>query len=137
MVMIVTGAGGFIGSNLVAQLNAAGHDDLLLVDSFDNADCFRNIGVARFDDIWHQDDLLAGLPDLHAKTPVTAIFHLGANSSTTETDGAHLLKNNIHYSKDLISWAVTHKVPIIYASSASVYGNGDNGFVKIHPAKIH
>lgn len=128
MTMIVTGAGGFIGSNLVAQLNEAGYEDLVLVDSYDNADCFRNLGVATFDDIWHQDDLFVKLPAVHAQQPVKAIFHLGANSSTAESDGAYLLKNNIEYSKRLITWAVDNSVPIIYASSASVYGNGDNGF---------
>jgi len=123
--LVITGGAGFIGSNLVHALNAAGRDDLVIVDDFTDGDKCRNLARARFLDLWDRDDLPWRLDDLD---DVDAVLHQGACSSTTETDGAFLLRNNIDYSKHLIRWCLEHEVPCLHASSASVYGDGERGF---------
>jgi ADP-L-glycero-D-manno-heptose 6-epimerase len=124
--LIVTGGGGFIGSVLAAELNDSGHADLVIVDRFGSGDKWRNIAKRDFAEIVPVDGLLAWLERFG--DGVEAIFHLGAISATTETDADLMIANNLNYSIALWRWCAAAKKPLIYASSAATYGNGDVGF---------
>jgi ADP-L-glycero-D-manno-heptose 6-epimerase len=124
--LIVTGGGGFIGSVLAAALNDAGRGDLVIVDRFGTGDKWRNIAKRDFDEIVPPDDLLPWLERNGAA--VEAIFHLGANSTTTERDADYIIANNLNYTKAMWRWCATHGRPLIYASSAATYGDGALGF---------
>ncbi len=118
---IVTGGAGFIGSHLVRELNRAGHQDILVVDNLTRADKFRNLAdlvIADYMDKAEFRERLARGFDLKPK----AVFHQGACSDTMATDGRYVMDNNFTYSKEVLAFAQTRKVPFIYASSAAVYG---------------
>ncbi len=121
----VTGAAGFIGSNLAHRLAADG-TDLLLVDHELTPPKAANLaGLARFRFLRHDaflDDLDTG------RVEPEVVFHLGACSSTTETDWDYLSRNNVAYTQHLWQWCVRHDKPLIYASSAATYGDGSLGF---------
>src|SRR5260221_7454115 len=119
---VVTGAAGFIGSRLVAALNRAGISEILAVDNFAQADKFRNLAGCEIADYIDQADLRATLENL--SDAVEAIFHQGACSDTTEPNGRFVMENNYGYSKRLLEWCQEEGVPLIYASSAAVYGGG-------------
>ena len=126
--IIVTGGAGFIGSNLVHALNRRGERDILLVDNLSNGRKVLNIADLDIADYCDKHELMEKLaaPDMRQK--VRAVFHQGACSATTEWDGLYVMKNNYEYSKQLLQWCQDVRVPFIYASSASVYGNGQKGF---------
>jgi len=126
--IIVTGGAGFIGSNLVHALNRRGERDILLVDNLSNGRKVLNITDLDIADYCDKHELMEKLaaPDMRQK--VRAVFHQGACSATTEWDGLYVMKNNYEYSKQLLQWCQAVQVPFIYASSASVYGNGQKGF---------
>ncbi len=124
--IIVTGAAGFIGSNIVADLNARGRTDLLLVDDLGTQGKWKNIAQRRFLDLVDYRDLDALLARLPAKADV--VFHMGANSSTTSTDGDEILRVNLHASMFWWNWCTRTGTPLIYASSAATYGDGSQGF---------
>jgi ADP-L-glycero-D-manno-heptose 6-epimerase len=124
--IIVTGATGFIGSNIVADLNARGRTDLLLVDDLGTEGKWKNIAKRRFLDLVDYRDLDALLARLPAKAD--AVFHMGANSSTTSTDGDEILRVNLHASMFWWNWCTRTGTPLIYASSAATYGDGSQGF---------
>jgi len=119
--IVVTGGAGFIGSNIVASLNAAGHDDILVVDDLTDGTKFINIADLQILDYVDKDDFLDRLSDFG---PLSAIFHQGACSDTTEWNGRFMLDINYEYSKLLLHYSLAHGVPFLYASSASVYGDG-------------
>jgi ADP-L-glycero-D-manno-heptose 6-epimerase len=123
--IIVTGGAGFIGSNLVFGLNQLGHTEILVVDNLRNASKHRNLSGARFADYVAKEDLFDALGSV---TDVHAIFHQGACSDTTESDGHYMMKNNYEYSKRLLHLAEERSAKFIYASSAAVYGDGAQGF---------
>lgn len=123
--IIVTGGAGFIGSNLVRGLNQRGIEDILVVDDLVDGDKHRSLNALDFTDLWDMRDFPGRLRGLG---PVEAIFHQGACSNTMETDGRFMLSVNYEFSKDLLGFAEEKGVPFVYASSASVYGNGDDGF---------
>lgn len=125
--IIVTGGAGFIGSNIVKALNGGGREDILVVDDLKEGAKFRNIADCEIADYWDKDDFLAFI-ESGKNFPVTvdAIFHEGACSATTEWDGQYMMRNNFEYSKALLHYCLEHKVPYLYASSASVYGAGPN-----------
>ncbi|HET8869728.1 MAG TPA: ADP-glyceromanno-heptose 6-epimerase [Aquabacterium sp.] len=123
--IIVTGATGFIGSNIVAELNARGRTDLLLVDDLGTQGKWKNIAKRRFLDIVDYRKLDSLLPTL---TKADAVFHMGANSSTTSTDGDEILEVNLHASMAWWNWCTRTGSPLIYASSAATYGDGAQGF---------
>lgn len=123
--IIVTGAAGFIGSNLVRGLNRRGVDDLVLVDSLENGEKHLGLNSLEFSDFIDIADFLEKLPALGK---VDAILHQGACSDTMEPDGRYMLRTNYEYSKTLMEFALERRIPYLYASSASVYGNGDDGF---------
>lgn len=127
--IIVTGGAGFIGSNLVKELNNRGQQDILVVDNIGNTDKFKNLIPLKIADYIDKVDFInaieTGEYDL---TAIKAIFHIGACSDTMEYDGKYMMNNNYEYSKTLLHFCLRRKIPFIYASSASVYGNGANGF---------
>jgi ADP-L-glycero-D-manno-heptose 6-epimerase len=123
--IIVTGATGFIGSNIVADLNARGRTDLLLVDDLGTQGKWKNIAKRRFVDLVDYRELGTLLPTLDR---ADAVFHMGANSSTTSTDGDEILRVNLHATMAWWQWCTRTGTPFIYASSAATYGDGAQGF---------
>lgn len=121
--IIVTGAAGFIASNIIQGLNKQGRNDILAVDNLKDGRKFKNLVDAQIYDYLDQDALLSMIEsgDKFAE-PIDAIFHDGACSSTTEWDGRYIMDNNYRYSKVLLHYAMKHKIPFLYASSAAVYG---------------
>jgi len=123
--IIVTGGAGFIGSNIVKTLNERGREDILVVDDLKEGIKFRNIADCEIADYWDKDDFLAFVGGGKSfPVAVDAIFHEGACSATTEWDGQYMMRNNFEYSKALLHYCLQHKIPYLYASSASVYGVG-------------
>ncbi len=121
----ITGAAGFIGSNLAHRLSRQGRE-LLLVDDPPTAEKAVNwAGLGRYRFI-PMDEFLDELPVLEGS--VEAVFHLGACSSTTETDWSYLLRNNVEYTRRLWQWCARGGQPFYYASSAATYGDGSQGF---------
>ncbi len=125
--IVVTGGAGFIGSALVQDLNSRGRSDILIVDIRDHVEKEKNLGHLRYAQFLDRDDFMAQIQSRSLKD-VTAVFHLGACSSTTETDEAFLRKNNFEYTRDLAIFALEAGARFIYASSAATYGNGDRGY---------
>jgi ADP-L-glycero-D-manno-heptose 6-epimerase len=123
MTVIVTGAAGFIGANLVRALNARGETDIIAVDNLTRADKFRNLVDCEIADYLDKDDFRARLAR-GAIGRAAVVFHQGACSDTMATDGRYMLDNNFRCSLELLDWCQAHRVPLVYASSASVYGLG-------------
>lgn len=125
--IVVTGGAGFIGSAMVAKLNAHQKTDILVVDELGTSSKWQNLVGKHFTDYLHKDQFMEML--LNERLPkIDAIIHMGANSSTTETDVEHLMENNYRYTRILAEWAIRKKVRFIYASSGATYGDGSNGF---------
>jgi ADP-L-glycero-D-manno-heptose 6-epimerase len=120
--IVVTGGMGFIGSNLVHALNQRGRSDLFVVDDLTDGTKFTNLSQADILDYAHYLDFPQKLESLRDAPEV--IFHLGACSDTTEWNGIRMMEQNFEYSKRLLEYCKAHKVRLIYASSASVYGSG-------------
>ncbi len=125
---ILTGGAGFIGSNFLHYLNSRGIDDICVVDSLGRSEKWKNLARARFDDYLDKTEFLKRIEQGDPLPEVTAIVHLGACSSTTETDADYMLANNYRYSKTLAQWAIEKGVRFVYASSAATYGSGELGF---------
>ena len=126
--IILTGGAGFIGSVLLKKLNDEGHKNILIVDALDSTDKWKNLIGKEFEDYCHKDDFLEFLEENIEKDDVEAVIHLGACTSTTETDADYLMLNNYHFSQELAEWCLWAEKPFIYASSASTYGDGSHGF---------
>jgi ADP-L-glycero-D-manno-heptose 6-epimerase len=120
--IIVTGGAGLIGSAVIWALNRRGLEDILVVDRLDRSEKWRHLVPLRFADYVEADDLETGLKRGESLGDVATIVHLGACSSTTESDAAYLLRNNYEYTQRLAQWAVAHHVRFVYASSAATYG---------------
>ena len=120
---MVTGAAGFIGSNLVKALNDRGLRDIIAVDGLENAVKFRNIVDCEIVDYIDKSDFRARLV-AGGFGRIEAILHQGACSDTTESNGRYMMENNYRYSVDLLDWCQQRKIPFVYASSAAVYGMG-------------
>ena len=130
--IVVTGGAGFIGSNIVKGLNEAGEEDILVVDNLSKAEKHLNLNSLSIADYIDKDEFLQ---KLNKFKNVSAIFHQGACSSTTEQDGKYMMSNNYEYSKNLLNYSLENSIDFLYASSASVYGNGDAGFVEKREAE--
>jgi ADP-L-glycero-D-manno-heptose 6-epimerase len=119
--VLVTGAAGLIGSAVVWALNQRGHERIIAVDRLDRSEKWRNLVPLRFDD-YLEADALRDKIDRGLLDDVRTVIHLGACSSTTETDGRYLVDNNFTYTKMLAEWALQHGIRFAYASSAATYG---------------
>ena len=121
--VLVTGGAGFIGSALVWHLNRLGIEDIVIADRLGTGEKWRHLVPLRFRDYLEADELAALVTDRPAKLQeIGAVFHLGACSSTTETDATYLVRNNFAYTKMLAEWAVAGGRRFVYASSAATYG---------------
>ena len=136
--IIVTGGAGFIGSNLIQQLNQIGERNILLVDNFAPApnltgQKFLNLAGAEYADYLDKREFRAALKagDFE-NTRVRAILHQGACSNTLEDDGRYMMDNNFTYSKELLHFALDRHVPLVYASTAAVYG-ASTSFTELPP----
>ena len=125
--IIVTGAAGFIGRNTVAELNARGEDELILVDELGKDEKWKNLVGLRYEEIVSPEEFL-GLIEDGAFADARSIIHLGACSATTEKDADYLLHNNYQYTRVLCNWAVANEIRFVYASSAATYGDGAQGY---------
>jgi ADP-L-glycero-D-manno-heptose 6-epimerase len=124
--IVVTGGAGFIGSNVVAELESTGAGPLAVVDRFGSDDKWKNLRGRTLEEIVDPDVLDAFLE--RRRRDVRHVVHMGAITSTDETDVDLLLENNVRLSQRLWRWCAEHGVPLIYASSAATYGDGSAGF---------
>jgi ADP-L-glycero-D-manno-heptose 6-epimerase len=121
--LIVTGGAGFIGSNLVHELNAHGIGDILVVDNFAKPAKFANLHGARYVDTMDKREFRRAIREGVLGTgKVEAILHQGACSNTLEDDGAYMIDNNCQYTKEVLAFAVREGAPLVFASTAAVYG---------------
>ena len=125
--MIVTGGAGFIGSNLVKALNERGLHDILVVDHIGKSEKRSNLERIRFSDYLDKDDFRTLLREGRAPR-ANGVFHLGACSSTLETNEAYLHDNNTQYTRDLCEWSLRTGARFVYASSGATYGDGSKGY---------
>ena len=124
MYIIVTGAAGFIGSNLVKALNRRGNTNIIAVDHLKHADKFKNLVDCEIADFIDKEEFVRLVESGHFEGAIDAILHQGACSDTMETDGDYMMANNYRYSSSLLEFCLEQEVPFLYASSASVYGGG-------------
>lgn len=141
--IILTGGAGFIGSNFLKKLNDEGIENILIVDSLDSSEKWKNLVGKKFIDYCNKDSFLKSIQN-RSWSDVEVIFHFGACSSTTENDAEFLIQNNYTVSKDLVQWALGNRIKFIYASSAATYGDGANGYsddnensLKLRPLNIY
>ncbi len=125
--LIVTGAAGFVGSNIVHSLNAKGRSDIVAVDEMTDGTRFSNLRDATLADYldWREmlDQLRTGRLDIAAD----AVIHQGACTDTMEWDGRRMLEQNFSFSKALLHWALAREIPFVYASSGATYGTRADG----------
>jgi ADP-L-glycero-D-manno-heptose 6-epimerase len=124
MYTVVTGAAGFIGANLVRALNERGETSIIAVDNLARADKIANLVDCEIAEYVDKDEFLVRLDDGDFDDDIGAVLHQGACSDTMETDGRYMMRNNYRYSVSLLEWCQNNDVPLLYASSAAVYGGG-------------
>ena len=131
--IVVTGGAGFIGSNIVHGLNLRGETNILIVDNLGKGDKYKNLIGLKFNDYIHMDDFLEKIQNENSyfDDEIDVIFHEGACSDTMEYDVDYMMKRNFAYSKALLKFCLDEDAALIYASSASTYGNGENGFREV------
>jgi ADP-L-glycero-D-manno-heptose 6-epimerase len=136
-VIVVTGAAGFIGSYLAGYLNQLGFTQLILVDDFSNEQKSANLAGKKFLHKIHREQFFEWAKE-HPGS-ITSIFHLGARTDTTEMDYEVHKKWNLDYSKSVWNYCTEHNIPLVYASSAATYGNGELGYKDDHDvvSKLH
>ena len=120
--IIITGGFGFIGSNIIRNLNKRGQKNIFVVDDLENGHKFKNLADCEFNDYFDIDSFFEEFPQ-HLWEKTTQIYHEGAISSTTEWNGKLVMERNYKFSDKLLNKAMEYKIPFSYASSASVYGN--------------
>jgi ADP-L-glycero-D-manno-heptose 6-epimerase len=141
--VLVTGGAGFIGSALIWALNRRGCENIVVCDRLGTDEKRRNLTPLRFADYVDADVLQSRLQS-GALGKFDLILHMGACSSTTETNESFLTRNNLEFTKDLAAWALGQKVRFVYASSAATYGDGSAGMDdddtqldKLHPLNLY
>jgi ADP-L-glycero-D-manno-heptose 6-epimerase len=122
--LLVTGGAGFIGSNVVAALNDAGRADVAVCDLLGDSGKWRNLAKRQLADFVPPSQLVGWLQGRRLE----ALIHLGAISDTTATDGDQVMEANFRMPLKLLDWCTATGTPLIYASSAATYGNGEQGF---------
>jgi len=125
--IVVTGGAGFIGSALVWAFNQSGEEKILVVDDLRCGSKWKNLTGLRYLDIVSRESFLQSI-ESEQDLGISSIVHMGACSSTTETDADYLLKNNYEYSKSLASYCLKRNIRFLYASSAATYGSGERGY---------
>lgn len=126
--ILVTGGAGFIGSALVWALNQRGQENIIVTDKLGTDEKWKNLVALKYADYMDADDLLEAVKGkAESLGKFDVVYHLGANSATTERDSGHLMKNNFEYTKTLAHWAIASGTRFIYASSAATYGDGTHG----------
>jgi ADP-L-glycero-D-manno-heptose 6-epimerase len=128
MTIIVTGAAGFIGSNIVKALNERGENRVIAVDNLTRADKFKNLVDCEIDDYLDKTEFVERFRRGDFGR-VRAVFHEGACSDTMETDGRYMMDNNFRYSRDVMDACLAQGAQFLYASSAATYG-GSSRFVE-------
>lgn len=126
--IILTGGAGFIGSCFLKRLNEEGYDDIIVVDHLGTDDKWRNLVGKSFSDYIDKNDFLPRLLNNDFSASIDGIMHIGACSSTTESDADYLMRNNVLYTRDIAAWCAKNKCKLWYASSAATYGDGDKGY---------
>lgn len=124
--ILVTGGAGFIGSNIVAELQNRGETGVVVSDRLRKGNKWRNLQKRELADLIHPEDLDPWLAE-HGDR-VRSVVHMGAISSTTETDADLIMENNFRLSMRLWRWCTERSIPYVYASSAATYGDGSEGF---------
>ena len=124
MTIIVTGAAGFIGSNIVKALNRRGETDIIAVDNLTNGHKFRNLADCDIAHYLDKHEFIRQVREHLLPHDIRAVFHQGACSNTMEHNGQYMMENNYQYSLDLLDWCQDERIPFLYASSAAVYGKG-------------
>ncbi|MBT6295141.1 MAG: ADP-glyceromanno-heptose 6-epimerase [Nitrospina sp.] len=125
--IVVTGGAGFIGSAIAQELNVRGRKDIIIVDDVDHLEKAKNIASIKYKELRGKDFFLKKILSREIDS-IEMIIHMGACSSTTETDEKFLTKNNYHYTRHLATYALEKDIRFIYASSAATYGNGEIGY---------
>ena len=126
--VIVTGGAGFIGSAFVRKLNREGINDILIVDDLKDSVKWKNLRNLRFSDYINKNDFLEAVKTDKICYDPQAVVHMGACSSTSETNADFLIENNYRFTRILAEWAVEKNIRFLYAGSAASYGNGKKGF---------
>ena len=123
--ILVTGAAGFIGSNIVSSLNKRGFYKIIICDWLDHISKRNNLNKLIYDNIISPENIFKYL---NKNDNIELVIHMGANSSTTETNFRLIYNFNTRFSRNLWKWCTQNKVRFIYASSAATYGDGSKGF---------
>lgn len=126
--IILTGGAGFIGSCFLWKLNSEGYNNIIVVDELDSSLKEKNLVEKNFLDFLNKNDYIKKIQKNSFSKNIQAVFHIGACSSTTETNQDFLWQNNLEYSKTLCQWSLENKVQFYYASSAATYGDGNLGY---------
>lgn len=126
MTIIVTGAAGFIGSNIVKALNQRGISDIVAVDNLSRGEKFKNLADCDIAHYLDKHEFIRQIREhIFPYQNIRAVFHQGACSDTMNHDGLYMMDNNYQYTLDLFDWCQDEKIPFLYASSAAVYGKGE------------
>jgi ADP-L-glycero-D-manno-heptose 6-epimerase len=126
--IVVTGGAGFIGSAIVWALNQRGKENILIVDHLAVSDKWRNLAPLKYLEYMEKGSFLDCIEGDSLPDNISCIIHMGACSSTTETDCSYLVENNFKYSQAIASYCLEKHIRLIYASSAATYGNGHEGY---------
>ncbi|MGM8063315.1 ADP-glyceromanno-heptose 6-epimerase [Vogesella indigofera] len=124
MTIVVTGAAGFIGSNIVKALNARGETDIIAVDNLTRGDKFVNLVDCEISDYLDKLDFISLIGSGDFDGEIRAILHQGACSDTMNHDGKYMMENNYQYTLELFEFCQAEEIPFLYASSAATYGKG-------------
>lgn len=130
--IVLTGAAGFIGSCLLAKLNAIGRQDIIIVDHLSDAQKKENLKDKKYTEYYDKKDFLEIVINDKLDKSVDLVIHMGACSSTISQDAQYFEENNFQYSCRLAEWCLKHRARLIYASSAATYGDGAQGYRDDH-----